>query len=549
VPIEVGLTPVVTSDGVFVVSTIVDVSERRLADERFKLTVESSPSGMLMIDRGGRVVLVNREIERMFGYTREELIGQPVDVLVPQRYREAHPGHRAAFFADPQRRPMGASRDLHGVRKDGVEFPVEIGLNPIETSEGLFVLSSVVDISARRETERERRMFEEQQRQAQKMEAVGRLASGIAHDFKNLLAGILGCSGLALRAVENGGDPSELLREIKSAAERGAAVSRQLLDFGRERTQRNTPFALNIAVRATERMLRMLIGEDLVLSVQLSPASEIVVGDRTHVEQVLTNLALNARDAMPDGGELRVVTRGVELPRGLRVRGIVLPAGRYACLEVTDAGTGMDAATQQRLFEPFFTTKDPDKGTGLGLYTAYGIVRQMGGAIDVVSAPGRGSSFTVYFPCADESAPDDDGPSEARAAADRGGGETLLVVEDERLIRATLAKILRQHGYVVLVASDPQEALAVARAHAGSIDLLLTDVVMPGSSGVELARALSESRPRLKVVFMSAFPPDLLVREHRIPPSTQALEKPFEDAALLAAIRAALGRASSVAGG
>jgi PAS domain S-box-containing protein len=542
VPIEIGLTPVVTDEGVFVLSSIVDISGRKMADERFRVMVESSPNGMLMIDAEGRIVLLNHEIERMFGYPRGALLGSSVDELVPRGLQIPHAQHRAEFFAHLERRAMGTGRDLHGLRADGVEFPVEIGLNPIRTNEGMFVLASVVDISARKQSEEHRRALEDQLRQAQKMEAVGRLAGGVAHDFKNLLAGILGCSSLALRALEKGNPPAELLHEIKNAAERGAALSRQLLDFGRDQPSRSAPFVLGVAVRAAERMLRRAIGEDILVVVEAAPGMETVFGDRTHVEQILMNLAINARDAMPNGGRLRISTYGLDLDRELHLRGMRLQLGRYACLAVADTGVGMDSATLDHLFEPFFTTKDVGKGTGLGLYTVYGIVKQMHGGIDVASEVDRGSTFTIYFPTTDArslAGTAQVGSWHAPTQA-HGGGETILLVEDDRLLRATLRKTLQDRGYQVLVAADPVGALALVAEHAGSIALLLTDVVMPRSSGVDLARELATTHPEIKVLFMSAFPTEVLVREKRVPAGVLTLEKPFEDEALVEAICGAL---------
>jgi PAS domain S-box-containing protein len=546
VPLEVGLTPVRTDEGWFVISSFVDVSERKLADERFRLAVDSSPNGMVMIDRGGRMVLVNREIERMFGYGRGQLLGKPIEMLVPARFRDRHPLHRENFFVQPERRSMGIGRDLFALRADGTEFPVEIGLNPISTAAGLFVLGSVVDISPRRRAEEQRRNLEDQLRQAQKMEAIGQLASGIAHDFKNLLAGILGCNNLALRAAKSETPLHDYLTEIKDAAERGAALTRQLLEFGREQVNAPAPLPLNGIVGAAERMLRRVIGEDVRMTLELAAVEDTILADRTHIEQILMNLVINARDAMPDGGRLAIATRGLDLAEAIQFSGLTLRPGSYVTLEIVDSGSGMDQRTRDRLFEPFFSTKTIGKGTGLGLYTVYGIVRQLGGAIEVESEVGIGTTFTVYLPTSKTSPVPSVGVMETESQ--RAGGETILLVEDERLIRTTLRIILREAGYSVIVAGDPAEALQLAAARPAPIHLLLTDMIMPGSTGAELASALKATRPDMQVLLMSAFPAEWLVRQGRVLPGTRVLEKPFEDALLLGSIREALDAARAASG-
>ncbi len=541
VPLEIVLTPVVTDEGGFVLSAIVDITARKSADERFRVVVESSPNGILMIDREGRIALVNREIERMFGYSRTELLGQLVEILVPERFRVAHPVDRAAFFANPYVRAMGAGRDLHGIRKDGTEIPLEIGLNPIETEEGLFVLGSVVDISARKRAEQDHRRLEDQFRQAQKMEAIGRLASGIAHDFNNVLMGIIGCGGLLKHSLPAGHPGHPLVDDMCSTAQRGASLSRDLLNFSRRKPVDAVPSELNAVVRVGERMLRQMIGEDIELEVELCSSGGPTLGSPTHIEHILLNLAVNARDAMPDGGRLRIVTRDVELAQTLRTRGRALPPGRYVMLEVEDSGAGMDAATSERVFEPFFTTKEIGAGTGLGLYTIYSIVEQLEGGIDFETETGRGPRFRIHFPRREGLLSVPAAVAEPRAVGPVDRGFTrILVVEDERLIRNTLREMLSRRGYDVLVAEHGENAIRVARACEGKIDLLLSDMVLPDVSGAELAKALVSERPALEVLFMSAYPTELLVQQGRVKPGTRTLEKPFDEEVLAAAVRGTL---------
>ena len=538
IALDIAQRVVVARDETFVVSSIADVRAREHADERFQIAVESSPNGMVMIDGEGRIVLVNREIERMFGYSRTELLGQGIELLVPERFRAAHSVDRTAFLKHPQARAMGAGRDLHGVRKDGTEIPLEIGLNPIKTDEGVFVLGSVLDISARKRAEDERLRLEEQLRHAQKMEAVGRLASGIAHDFNNVLMGIMSCGALAKHTLNADHPADPIIDDMCSAAERGATLSRDLLNFSRRKPADAVPSQLNDVVRVAERMLRQMIGEDIALVVELCPSGGPIVGNPTHLEHILLNLAVNARDAMPKGGKLRIMTRDVQLTQPLQTRGRVLEPGAYIALTVEDSGIGMPPATRERVFEPFFTTKDIGTGTGLGLYTVYSITQQLGGGIDVESEVGAGTRFILYFPVREGLRPAKPLASTARSASAVGASARILIVEDERLIRISLGRMLSQMGYEVLEAANAAKALSVASANA--IDLVLSDMVLPDANGAELARSLRAGQPALKVLFMSAYPNDLLIQQGRIAPGTASLQKPFDEETLAHAVREAL---------
>jgi PAS domain S-box-containing protein len=539
IPLDIGLTPIGTDEGFFVLAAIVDITARKRAEDRFRVAVESSPNGMLMIGQDGRIVLVNREIERMFGYSRDELLGQPVEILVPRSSQALHPAQRDAYFHAPQARAMGMGRDLFGMRKDGALIPVEIGLNPIVTEEGVFVLGSVVDISARKRAELEHRQLEEQLRQAQKMEAIGRLASGIAHDFNNVLMGIIACGELAKHELPPGSPAQSIVGDICGAAERGASLSRDLLNFSRRKPVEAVPSELNAIVRVAERMLRKMIGEDVVLTVELCPSGGPILGNPTHLEHILLNLVVNARDAMPNGGRLRIATRDLELATPLATRGRTLPAGSYVSLEVEDSGIGMDTATRERLFEPFFTTKEVGTGTGLGLYTVYSIVDQLQGGVEVRSEPGKGALFAIHLPRLRDSVGEAGGP---RVRPDSKPSPTarILLVEDERLIRSTLQQLLVRHGYHVIAFETAAEAIAATRNPEQAVDLLLSDMVLPDSSGADLAEVLKRARPDLKVLFMSAYPADLLVQQGRIRPGTRTLEKPFDEQTLALAVRTTL---------
>ncbi|MBK7878267.1 MAG: PAS domain S-box protein [Planctomycetes bacterium] len=541
IPLEISLTPIVTDEGLFVLSSIVDLRERRKAEERFQVAVESSPNGMIMVDGDGKILMANREIERLFGWSRNELLGKSVEILVPQRFQAAHPEQRARFLAQPHRRAMGEGRELHGLRRDGTEIPIEIGLNPIELDGHVVVLASIVDITARKRAELEQRRLEDQLQQAQKLEAIARLASGIAHDFNNLLMGIIGCAGLAKRSLEPDHPAVQTLDDITEAARRGAGLTRDLLDFSRRKPIDVHSSELNEVVRVAGRMLRQVIGEDIELAIELCPNGGPILANPTHIEHVLLNLAVNARDAMPRGGRLRIATVEIEAKTPRRTRSGELAPGTYVALEVQDSGTGMSEETQTRIFEPFFTTKPVGMGTGLGLYTVYSIVGRLSGGIELESEVGRGTLFRILFPKrAVQLAGAPAAVAEKPVTLPAAHTGRILVVEDERLIRVTLRHTLTTLGYDVLMAEDGRKALETARACPGEIDLVLSDIVLPDASGPEIVDVLQKERPTLRALFMSAYSTDLLVQQGRVKPGTKTLEKPFDEHVLARTVRAAL---------
>jgi len=354
VPVEIGLTPVTTEEGLFV-STIVDLSARKRAEERFRVAVESSPNGMVMSDTSGTIVLVNREVERMFGYTREELLGQPIEKLIPSSFRESHPNWRGMLFRDPHTDATGIGQDLCGVRKDGSELPVEIGLNPIETDEGHFVLGSIVDISARKLAEQERLALEEQLRQAQKMEAVGTLAGGIAHDFNNLLGAIVGYAELVAESVEDEQAQGDL-RGLLQAADRGRQLVDHILAFSRRQEIVRRPMALGQVAEEVIGLLRATLPASIEIHLHILPELPRVLADTTSVHQVLMNLGTNAAHAMPTGGTLSIQLEPFYVRDSMARGRPDLHEGPYALLLVSDTGEGMDRLTKSRVFEPFFTT-------------------------------------------------------------------------------------------------------------------------------------------------------------------------------------------------
>jgi two-component system cell cycle sensor histidine kinase/response regulator CckA len=386
------------------------------------------------------------------------------------------------------------------------------------------------------------RHSQEQLRQAQKMEAVGRLAGGIAHDFNNLLSAILSYSEMVMADLPEAHPSREDLEQIRQAGSRAAELTHQLLAFSRRQLLQPRILNLNTVVAAVDRMLRRVIGEDIVLETVLASPLAPTHADAGQLEQVLMNLAVNARDAMPGGGTLTITTADVEAREPGAAPQPELPPGRYVSLAVCDTGAGMTREVQERVFEPFFTTKPAGHGTGLGLSTVYGIVAQSGGHVFVTSTPGMGSTFTIYLPAhAAEAEPVGAAPPPPPV---RGGAETVLLVEDEQLVRQLTHQILRRNGYQVLEAADGMEALELLRGHAGQIDLLLTDVVMPRMSGHELVEHARPLRPEMRILYVSGYSEEAIARQGQLTEGIELLAKPFTPGVLTAKIRQLLDRAS-----
>ena len=498
----------------------------RTAEARFRGVLEFAPDAIVIVNEAGEIVLANAQAGTVFGYEREELLGQRVETLVPMRLRAHHGTQRRAYFANPRARPMGTGMARYGVKKDGTEFPVEISLGPLKTVEGPFVSAIVRDITERRRTEEALRETEVQLRQAQKMEALGQLASGVIHDFNNLLTVILGRGALLLDRVGGPGLVRSNVEQVVRTAERAATLTRQLLAFSRKQLLARDLLDLNDLVNSMATLLQRLIPEHLELIVRPGVRLDRVKADRGQLEQVILNLSVNARDAMPAGGQLTIETANVDLDEAFVRRHVGTQVGPHVLLAVRDTASGIDAATQQRIFEPFFTTKAPGKGTGLGLATVYGIVKQHDGYLWVESAPGAGAVFRIYLPSQQEEAWASSVEPPAPVQVPLGSG-TILLVEDEPDVRILAEEILRMHGYTVLVAADPVEALGHAGLHAGPIALLLTDVVMPEMSGVELAERLRARDPALKVLYISGYPDDAIA-QYGIPNAQGPfVQKPF----------------------
>jgi two-component system cell cycle sensor histidine kinase/response regulator CckA len=502
-------------------------AERALRDVRMRHSaiLELSVDGLIVIDESGRIVEFNKAAERIFGYDRGAVLGADMaDLLIPPALRKTLRDGLAAFGADGS--GLGASRrEMPGVRADGAEIRVELTTQVIAGTTPRLFSGVVRDIT-------ERLRLEEQLRQSQKMEAVGQLAGGIAHDFNNLLTIIQGHTSLLQSTMA--GDDRHLgdIHVIADAAERAAALTQRLMTFSRRAVVAPKVVELNDVVRESEQMLRRLIGEDMKLTVALDPDAGRVKVDAAHMGQVIMNLALNARDATPAGGLLTLTTSTAQVDAdspSVATR----PVGRYARLAVADTGSGMTEDVRAHVFEPFFTTKEVGKGTGLGMAVVHGIVKQGGGYIDIDTEPGRGTTVTVDLPAVDDAV-----PAEPEAVPVRASGtETILLVEDEEGVRSLMARTLREQGFEVLTAPNGAEALELATRHQRAPDLLVTDVVMPGMTGRELADALRQRHPTLTVLFVSGYTDDALLKRGVLEARESLLAKPFLPRELAARVR------------
>ena len=454
-------------------------------------------------------------------------------------HRELHDGYLARYARTGEAHVIGKEREVECLRRDGTTFPASLRVGEMRRDDprhegGRAFVGIVQDVTGRKS-------LEEQFRQAQKLEGVGRLAGGVAHDFNNLLTVIIGITGDMLEkpTADLSREARKNLGRILKAGERAAALTKQLLAFSRKQVVRPTVLSLNTIVANVESMLRRLIGEDIELRSILAADLGRVRADAGHLEQVLVNLAVNARDAMPTGGTLIIETANVELDgEYARAHASVTP-GRYAMMAVSDTGGGMSPEVQARLFEPFFTTKELGRGTGLGLATVYGIVKQNGGNIWVYSELNKGATFKIYLPLVDE--PVVEAEPAGGAEKVQMGGETVLLVEDDAAVRAVASQMLTCHGYTVLEACSAEEALRVAAGHAGPIHLVLTDVVMPGMNGRMLARRLAaDLHLNVKVLYMAGYTDDVIVHHGVLEAGIRLLEKPFTLKTMAQLVREAL---------
>ena len=500
----------------------------RDSEARYRALVEGSIQG-LSIHRGFAIEFANASLAAMFGYAGPpELIGRDLRVLVAPDEIPRVEGYAAAC---QEGGPAPPRYEFQGVRRDGTLIWVETLMSVTSWRHGTALLATFVDVT-------ERKRLEDHLRQSQKMEAIGRLAGGVAHDFNNLLTVISGRAQIELLRPELSGPSRRNIDLIAEAASRASTLTKQLLAFSRKQVLQPRVLDVDIVVAGMEPLLRRLIGEDIDLVTATEPGLGRVRADPGQLEQVVLNLAVNARDAMPQGGRLTIETANAELDEAYARQQADIHPGPYVILAVSDTGVGMDAETRAHLFEPFFTTKGVGEGTGLGLATVYGIVKQSGGHITAYSELGRGTTIKIYLPRVDAA-------SELREAAPepvvlRRGSETVLLVEDDEAVRELTCEVLEMHGYTVLAVADAGEAPRVLEGASRPIHLLVTDVVMPRLSGRELTERLRSLRPGLKVLYISGYAGTAVVHHGVLDPGTPFLQKPFTPDALLRSVRKVL---------
>jgi PAS domain S-box-containing protein len=525
------------------VGAYIDITERKRAEqalteseERLRTIVELAPDGIFVVSDQGQVLEVNQAACKQLGYTRGQLLQLRLSDIVAPRFAERIAARLRGKV------PSGSYESAH-IRADGVEIPVELSVTKIVFRGQPAFIGITRDTSERKRAEEQRQKLEQQLRQAQKMEAIGRLAGGIAHDFNNLLMVIQSCTEMLQDGLPAHDGLRRNTQEIMKAAERAASLTRQMLAFSRKQILSPVVLDLNAVIGEAAKMIKRLIGEDIEFRVSAVGSLWAIKADSDQIVQVLMNLCVNARDAMPQGGTLTIATGDATVKEGGVIGQPYVPPGDYVRLSVTDTGTGMSKEIQEHIFDPFFTTKEVSKGTGLGLATVYGIVKQSGGYVWFDSEVGQGTCFTIYLPRVKGTV-----ASEMSAKSEKGprGRETLLVTEDEEALRESICDYLRNLGYTVLGASSGREALSVASQHEGHIDLLITDLVMPKMSGRELSQMLGSLRPDMKTICMSGYSDDAMLRHGIHELGAIFLQKPFSLGTLARKVRDALGRAETV---
>ncbi len=529
--------------------------ERKRAEEELKklahkirLILDSAGEGIFGVDLDGNVTFINPAAARMLGYEVEELLGKQSHATLHHHNpdRTAMSIEQCSLHKALRKGTSGLAESAVFFKKDGTQCPIEFSSTLMFEADSL--VGAVVifrDMTSHFREEQERKKLEDQLRQAQKMEAIGRLAGGVAHDFNNLTAVVIGYAELLLHKLRPEDPLCKHAEQIMAAGVRAAALTRQLLAFSRRQALLPEVLDLNALLVNFKLFLGRLIGEDIELTFNLAADPGRVLADPGQLEQVVTNLAVNARDAMPHGGKLTVETAAVEIDETCALGSKDVVPGGYVLLTLTDTGCGMDQATQDRLFEPFFTTKEKGKGTGLGLATVHGIVKQSGGHIEVASELGRGSSFKIYLPRTD--AQPQAKTAEITEEMPRGRGELILLVEDEAPLSELYRKVLTQLGYRVRAAGNSAEALRLVRDEKLDPDLVFTDVIMPGMSGVELAKRLRAERPGLRVLYMSGYTDETIAPHGILDPGVPFIQKPVTERVLATKVREVLGEIAAAA--
>jgi PAS domain S-box-containing protein len=522
------------------VETIRDhISERKKTEEALRETgrtlqalIEASPLAILVTDASGDIKVWNPAAVHIFGWSEKEAIGRENPICVREGNSELGAILKLTLHGE-----KFSNIEVRGKGKNDSEIDLAFYGAPLVDGNGLIIGMTAImaDITESKHAAEALRRSEEHLRQSQKMEAIGKLAGGVAHDFNNLLSVITGYSELLMSRLGKNSPGLREIEEINKAGERAASLTHQLLAFSRRQVLNPKTLRMNEVVLSLGKMLRRLIGENIELVTDVDAELWAVRADPIQIDQIILNLAVNARDAMPGGGKLSISTSNVDIVFPLVEGPLKIPAGQYVGLEVTDTGCGMDGDTIARIFEPFFTTKKQGKGTGLGLATVYGIVKQSGGYIRVLSEPGSGTTFNVYLPRAQCAEPAE--KAERIATGETPCDETILLVEDEDMVRELACETLRGYGYTVLEAPNGQEAVSVSEKFDGTIHLLITDVVMPGMNGLELSRTLKKSRPEMPVLFMSGYSEEVLAQVGFMGPGEAFYQKPVTPSRLYAKIR------------
>jgi PAS domain S-box-containing protein len=507
-----------------------DLTAKRRNDELLQSVLNHTLDGIIGIDERGTISMINRAGETLFGRSGSEVVGQNVKVLMPEPYHAEHDGYLANYQRTGEAKIIGIGREVQGLRKDGSTFPLDLAVTEFQLDNQRYFVGIVRDIS-------DRKKLENQLHQSQKMEAFGQLAGGVSHDFNNLLTVILGYSDMLLAKLPADDPKTRMVGQIHRAGERAASLTRQLLAFSRQQVLETKVLDLNAIVADIEKMLRRLIGEDVQISIVLAPEISAVKVDAGQIEQVIINLAVNARDAMPQGGKLTIETKNADLDEFYAKTHVEARPGRFVMLAISDTGGGMTPEVKARIFEPFFTTKGVGQGTGLGLAVVHGIVKQSGGNVDVYSEAGIGTTFRIYLPGVEQPAAALPGSA---PEAPTQGRETILLVEDEDNVRDLATVVLEGCGYRVFTAPEGLAALQLMATCREAIDLLVTDVVMPQMGGRKLAETLLAEHPELRVLFMSGYTDDAVVRHGVLQANANFLQKPFTPTSLARKVREVL---------
>jgi PAS domain S-box-containing protein len=543
VPVELNTRRITYCGAPALLAMARDISERKKAEHelqiseaRFRTLTENAPIAIAMA-REGKIVYGNPTCLRVFGLEKiEDLYGRPtLEMFAPQSRAEVN--ERASRRA--QGLPVAPEFETIGVRVDGSEYPALVSVTSMQFDEGRALVGFVTDLTETKRAEEERQRLEQQFRQAQKLESIGRLAGGVAHDFNNLLTVINGYSEMGLGMLHDDGPVHDCLTEIRKAGERAAGLTHQLLAFSRKHVVEPQAVDVNELILDSYKMLRRVVGEDIEIATDLDREGGQVTADPGQLHQVLLNLVVNARDAMPTGGRITLRTSRQELDRAAAASFPGAAPGSYLVMEVSDSGVGMSEEVQEKIFDPFFTTKPKGKGTGLGLSTVYGIVQQSAGWIGVESQPGKGATFRIGLPLqAQKGAP---ARRDAQGDAQLEGKETILVVEDQDDVRALVLAVLRGYHYQTLAANSGTEALQMVEDHKGPIHLMLTDVIMPGMTGKETADRLRTVRPEMKVLYMSGHADEVIAHRGKLDEGIDYIAKPFTPEALARKVRSVLG--------